>query len=125
MERLPTLRWLTRSAEDIAVSAEPVATALRGVLGDSANVEIIACESQIGSGALPTRTVASTGIAIAPTSNTTTSSGVWLDTLAENFRRLLKPVIGRIHNDRFILDLRCLDNADDFIASLATLEPPQ
>ncbi len=124
-ERLPTLRWLTRSVEDITADAEPVATALRVALGAVVNVEVIACESQIGSGALPTRTIASVGIAIAPGNNVAQSAGVWLDTLAENFRRLSKPVIGRIHNDRFIIDLRCLDNAGDLIASLATLEPPQ
>ena len=124
-ERLPTLRWLTRSAEDIAASAGPVAVALRRALGAAATVDIIACESQIGSGALPTRTVASTGIAIAPAASASPPSiGEWLTALAANCRRLPRPVIGRIHNDRFILDLRCLDDADDLIATLAELEAP-
>ena len=124
-ERLPTLRWLTRSNAEIAGVAEPVAAALRNALGDDATIEISACESQIGSGALPTRTVASTGIAIAPNPSVARSAGVWLDMLAAKFRRLPTPVIGRIHNDRFLLDLRCLDTADDLIALLANLEAPQ
>ena len=48
-----------------------------------------------------------------------------LDALATNFRRLSTPVIGRIHDDRFVLDLRCLDTADELIALLDTLEAPQ
>ncbi len=124
-ERLPTLRWLTRANEDIAEVAQPVASALGETLGASATIEIIACESQIGSGALPTRTVTSTGIAMAPSPNVTLSTGAWLDALAANFRHLPTPVIGRIHNDRFILDMRCLDSADDLIGLLANLEAPQ
>jgi L-seryl-tRNA(Ser) seleniumtransferase len=36
-------------------------------------------------------------------------------------RRLPTPVIGRIEEGRLILDLRCLDDAQDFTANLAKL----
>jgi L-seryl-tRNA(Ser) seleniumtransferase len=124
-ERLPTLRWLTRSCDDIAAIGVPAVDALRRILGEGAVVEMIDCESQIGSGALPTRTVPSKGISIAPGSGAALSSGKWLELLAANFRRLDKPVIGRIHDDRFVLDLRCLDSAAEFISSVDQLEMPQ
>ncbi|MFY0611168.1 MAG: L-seryl-tRNA(Sec) selenium transferase [Hyphomicrobiaceae bacterium] len=124
-QRLPTLRWLSRSPEDIAITAEPIAASLRQALGETATVEIIPCESQIGSGALPTRTVASVGIAVAPAYSAALSVGDWLNSLAASFRCLPKPVIGRIHNDRFILDLRCLDRPDELLASFNQLEVPQ
>jgi L-seryl-tRNA(Ser) seleniumtransferase len=36
-------------------------------------------------------------------------------------RRLPTPVIGRIEEGRLILDLRCLDDAQDFTANFAKL----
>lgn len=122
-KRLPTLRWLTRTPSEIAANAEPVATALRRVLGNAATIEITDCASQIGSGALPTRTVESVAVALSMPGGGARSSGAWLDDLAACFRRLPKPVIGRIHNEQFLLDLRCLDDVDDFIAGLDKLEP--
>ena len=114
--RLPTLRWLTRSTDEIAGNAESVADALRDAFGAKANVDIIDCESQIGSGALPTRTVPSVGIALTPLDPA--AGGGWLKEIAKTFRDLPTPVIGRIHEDRFILDLRCLDDVDWFMQQL-------
>jgi L-seryl-tRNA(Ser) seleniumtransferase len=37
-------------------------------------------------------------------------------------RNLAVPVVGRIENGALILDLRCLDDEDAFIANLATLD---
>jgi L-seryl-tRNA(Ser) seleniumtransferase len=37
-------------------------------------------------------------------------------------RNLPVPVVGRIENGALILDLRCLDDEDAFVANLATLE---
>ncbi len=36
-------------------------------------------------------------------------------------RSLPTPVIGRIHNGSYLLDLRCLDNESDFIDQLDLL----
>jgi L-seryl-tRNA(Ser) seleniumtransferase len=35
------------------------------------------------------------------------------------------PMIGRIENDRLILDLRCLDDEQEFIANIAALGGPR
>lgn len=122
--RLPTLRWLTRPKKDIAKMADPVALALQKKFADCANVEIVECNSQIGSGALPTKMVPSLGIALAPAA-TASSAGNWLSALAAAFRQLPKPVIGRIHESQFIIDLRCLDEVDHFIKNLDQLELPE
>ena len=37
-------------------------------------------------------------------------------------RRLPVPVVGRIEDKALLLDLRCLDDEDAFVANLATLE---
>jgi L-seryl-tRNA(Ser) seleniumtransferase len=41
--------------------------------------------------------------------------------LATALRTLDQPVIGRIENDAFILDLRCLEDEDAFVRNLAAL----
>ena len=115
-ERLPALRDLTRPIEDLDAAAHRVRDAL-GRCGFT--VDVIDCESQIGSGALPTRTVSSRGVAIVPTS--TSVRGGFLENLAAQFRRLPVPVIGRINDGQMIFDVRCLSDEAGFIAQLDQL----
>jgi L-seryl-tRNA(Ser) seleniumtransferase len=44
--------------------------------------------------------------------------------LTASLRRLPMAVIGRIDNGSFILDLRCLDDEQGFVANLALLAVP-
>src|SRR4029077_17077713 len=64
-ERLPTLRMLTRSRQEIEAQARRLLPHVAEALGDDFAVEICECHSQIGSGALPLQTIASAGLAIA------------------------------------------------------------
>jgi L-seryl-tRNA(Ser) seleniumtransferase len=109
--RVPVLRTLARRAAEIRAAAERLRPLVARALGDQASVEVIACESQIGSGALPTQRIASAGLAMRPGG----------DRLAAAFRRLPVPVIGRTHQGAFILDLRCLQDEDGFAAQLDQL----
>jgi L-seryl-tRNA(Ser) seleniumtransferase len=84
-----------------------------------ATVRVTDCESQIGSGALPTRTIPSAGLAIEPLGGR--NAGRALLAIASAFRRLPIPVIGRIQDDALVLDLRCLDDDARFMAQLAEL----
>src|SRR5215472_15414129 len=117
--RLPTLRLLTRPADDIMAMAHRLRGALRAKLGDGFAVDAVECESEIGSGALPRQTVPSAGLAIRPAARR--GAGRTLADLAASLRRLPKPVIGRIANDSLLLDLRCLDDEEAFVANLGAL----
>jgi L-seryl-tRNA(Ser) seleniumtransferase len=75
--------------------------------------------SQVGSGSLPLDVIPSAGLAIGPTSG---KSGAALNALAERLRSLPIPVIGRMADDRLLLDLRCLADEDAFITQLDTLK---
>jgi L-seryl-tRNA(Ser) seleniumtransferase len=119
--RVPTLRLLARPVDDIRAVAERIGPALAAAVGGYGSVTDIACQSQIGSGALPTRRIPSAGIAIAPNAK----GGTALNALAAAFRALPVPVIGRIQDDAFILDLRCLEDEDRFIAQLPGLDLPR
>lgn len=105
-ERLPVLRMLTRSREDIRPVAEAVAASLAARLRSRAGVEVVECDSVIGSGALPSKTLPSLGVSIRPEDPALTEAGI-----AEAFRRLPVPVIGRVQDGAFLLDIRCLEDA--------------
>jgi L-seryl-tRNA(Ser) seleniumtransferase len=120
-QRLPTMRLLARPQADIRQQAERLAPPVERVLKDTFQVSVTACESQIGSGALPLATVPSAGLALAPPSE----SGRMLAELAAALRRLPVPVIGRIERGSLILDLRCLEDEEGFVANMASLELPR
>jgi L-seryl-tRNA(Ser) seleniumtransferase len=118
-ERLPVIRLLARPLADIHAAATRLLPPVAAVLNGTASVETIACDSQIGSGALPTRTLESAGLAVRPMADR--GVGTMLQRIARAFRHLPVPVIGRIEDDAFIMDMRCLDDESSFVAQLADL----
>jgi len=120
-QTLPTYRLLARPIETMKGVAERIMPALRDKLGQGFTVATAACASQVGSGALPVETLPSLAVTIAPVSG----GGGKLNALSDTLRRLPVPVVGRIEKDVLLLDLRCLENVDGFIANLATLEAPE
>jgi L-seryl-tRNA(Ser) seleniumtransferase len=116
---LPTLRFFTRQREELRTLAEALAPALRQALGEAWTVTPVDLLSQIGSGALPLETMESAGLAVSPAGR---APGRAVDQLAERFRRLPMPVIGRIKDGRFLLDLRCLEDVAAFAGQLNSLE---
>ena len=117
-EELPTLRWLTRKPGEIETQAQRLVAAVRNSVGAAAEADVVALKSQIGSGSLPVDLLPSHGIAI---SFGTRKSGSRAEKMAAAFRALPVPVIGRIQDGAFVLDLRCLEHEDEFIAQLVHL----
>ena len=115
---LPTLRLLTRAKEEIRAIAGRVIPAVILAVGGRASARIVECASQIGSGALPVETLPSAGIALTPAGKRRSGAA---DALARAFRALPVPVIGRINEGEFILDLRCLEDERGFVAQLGQL----
>ena len=116
---LPTLRLLTRPLADIQATAHAVLPALQAALAPRYRVSAVALQGQIGSGSLPIERLPSAGLAIAPVDQK--GRGRALDTLANALRALPQPVIGRIHNDQLLLDLRCLEHSTDLTHQIAHL----
>ncbi len=123
VERLPTFRILARPLVEIRAQAERIRSALGARLGIAFNVEVAACESQIGSGALPTQRIASAGVALKPATGKR-GSGAALNALAASLRALPVPVIGRIQEGALVLDLRCLDDEAAFMSQLVEIATP-
>ena len=103
-ERLPVLRLLTRAQAAIAAMAEGLRPVLAAALADCAEVDVVACESQIGSGARPSDRLPSAALRLRP------RPGHGAEALAARLRRLPVPVIGRIAQGALLLDLRCLED---------------
>ncbi len=119
-ERLPMLRDLTRSREDIRSACAELLPVMKSALATQAEVAIVDCESQIGSGSLPADVLPSAGLAITP-HTATGDVDARLRALASAFRCLPKPVIGRLHNGSLLFDLRCLDDVTGLVAQLPQL----
>jgi L-seryl-tRNA(Ser) seleniumtransferase len=121
-QRLPTLGQLARPLGDIAAAAERIAPRIAERLGAGWTVATAECMSQIGSGALPVESLPSRAVLMAPATPAKRGTGTALKRLAAAFAKLPRPVIGRIQDDRIVLDLRCLDDEAAFVAQLAQLE---
>jgi L-seryl-tRNA(Ser) seleniumtransferase len=103
-QRLPALRLLSRTPEDIRACALRLQPAFAAALGERASVAVVDCASQIGSGSLPVDRLPSAALSIR-----VPGRGGGTDRLAARLRALPRPVIGRIHDGALLLDLRCLE----------------
>ncbi|MGO1540097.1 MAG: L-seryl-tRNA(Sec) selenium transferase [Luteimonas sp.] len=120
-ERLVTLRLMLRPQAAMREQAERLLPPLRQALGADWGAAAESMASQIGSGAMPVQALPSFGMSLRFTGKG--SSGRALDRLAKALRGLPRPVIGRIADDALLLDLRCLEDADEaaFTAQLEEL----
>ena len=116
--RLPALRLLARDSAGIKALGERILAALPAPVAAAADVELQSCRSQIGSGSLPIEQLESWCLALRPKRE----GGTALNRLAASFRALPIPVIGRIEDASFKLDLRCLEDEPAFVSQLAELE---
>jgi L-seryl-tRNA(Ser) seleniumtransferase len=98
-DRLPTLRWLTRPLSELEAVGRVAVERLRQSLGPGYRVELEDSEAEIGSGALPTERLPSKAISIRHVAESP-------ERIARRFREAEPPIVGRIQNDRFLLDLR-------------------
>lgn len=108
VEEIPTLRAFTRSMSDIRALGETVVPKLSAALGGEFALELRESTAQIGSGALPTEELPTVVISIA-------HPKLGAGAIAKRFRGAAPPIIGRIHEDRFLLDLRTIFDPDDLI----------
>ncbi|EOR74583.1 L-seryl-tRNA(Sec) selenium transferase [Yersinia enterocolitica] len=114
-ELLPTMRLLTRPAQDIAESAQRVLAALNSRYGAEFTLAVEACWSQIGSGSLPVDRLPSWAVTFTPKKG----RGSALEALTVRWRGLAKPIIGRVADGRLWLDLRCLEDEAALLRELA------
>lgn len=116
---LPTLRLLTRPATDIEALALRLRPAVAAAVAPRFETSVVSLQGQIGSGSLPVDHLPSAGLSLAPAARK--GRGRALDELAAALRALPLPVIGRIADNRLLLDLRCLEDQAPFLNQLPCL----
>ena len=113
---IPLLATLTIPLERLTARAAAVAQTLVDVLPDGFEVANQAVSCQLGSGALPEQRVPSWAVAVR------TPGGQAPARLARRLRHLPRPVIGRVHDGRVWLDMRCAEPLDELLESLRALK---
>jgi L-seryl-tRNA(Ser) seleniumtransferase len=105
LKNVPTLAMLTAPVADLKKRAQRVARRLTRKLGEKCRAAAIPTVSRVGGGALPEYSIGSWAIALEPSTMT-------LHTFETMLRRLTIPIIGRIENDRFLLDVRTVQERE-------------
>ncbi|MGZ8476596.1 MAG: L-seryl-tRNA(Sec) selenium transferase [Candidatus Binatia bacterium] len=108
VEEIPTLRAFTRSVDEVRAMGQSVLPKLETTLGNGYQLSLQDSTSQIGSGALPTEELPTVVITVAHTERSANA-------IAKQFRQADPPIIGRIQDDKFLLDLRTIFDAKDLV----------
>ena len=108
VEEIPTLRAFTRSVDEVRAMGQSVMPKLETALGKDFQLALQDSTSQIGSGALPTEELPTVVITVAHPKRSANA-------IAKQFRQADPPIIGRIQDDKFLLDLRTIFDAKDLV----------
>lgn len=107
---IPTLAMLSQPLEAIDRRAKRLQRRLRQPLAEHCRVTVADVDSRVGGGALPEQGLRSRAVVLEPLA-------VSVSQLEGLLRSATLPVIGRIEDDRFLLDMRTV--ADGEVADLA------
>ena len=113
---LPVLAALTRPLDELERMGRSIVETLAGALGDGYGVSLETSTAQIGSGSLPTEEIPTKVVVV-------THRTLSADAVARRFRQAHPPIIGRIRDDRFLLDLRAVPDAQQLVPSWSTAVP--
>jgi len=111
---IPTLRFLTRTATEMKRIAPQARDILADRLGAEFVCDITESTSQIGSGSLPTEELPTIAIRV-------THPKISANSIADIFRSARPPIIGRVIDDGFQLDLRTIDDPAVFAAAFPSV----
>lgn len=118
--RNPTLKYLSRTSEEILELAKQVLPDMTNALASSATVTIVETSSQIGSGALPVGQLPSHALEFAPLEQTEAA----LQTIVSALKNLRTPIIGRLQDGKLLLDIRTLADPEELTSQLGDLQIP-
>jgi len=105
LSRIPTLRMLTVSAEELSSRASALVRRMRRALPAGATLKTLAGVSQVGGGTFPLLELPTTLISIS-------MPGIPPQQLEERLRTATVPIIGRIGHGEYLLDPRTLFDKD-------------
>ena len=101
IQNIPVLRMITEPLDEVTKRARTLARMLKSAKFD-AEIQVQACESQIGGGSLPLERIPSMSVTIRPSVISTAE-------LEERMRHLPIPIVPRTVNDRIVIDVRTVE----------------
>ncbi len=108
VKNIPVLNLINRSIDDIKNHADTLHKRLTAEVGEHCEITVEGCESQIGGGSLPLERINSFALSIRPLNMTTAA-------LEKQLRHMETPVVGRVVNDFFLIDLRTILEGEEEI----------
>ena len=105
LREVPTLRMLTEGPEVIGGRAKSLMAALGEKTARKLGAEVIDTVGRVGGGAMPTAELSSRAVALKPESFS-------VDQIDALLRKGDPPVVARIHEDRLLLDMRCVNETE-------------
>jgi len=110
--RIPTLAMLTAAPAIMGRRAKRLVQKVKKGLAQKCSIAVRVTGSRVGGGALPEEELESRAVVLEPLDRT-------VNELEKNLRRNSMPVIGRIEENRYILDMRTV--ADDEVPLIAKI----
>jgi L-seryl-tRNA(Ser) seleniumtransferase len=105
---LPGLYYLTRPPDELERLAEEGVRLLRQALPPEFELAVAASQAEVGSGAQPTIALDSRCVVV--------KHATWpAERVAAFFRGASPPILGRVHHDRLLLDVRAVARAEDLV----------
>lgn len=107
-QKVPTLKALTRPLAEIDAAAKKAVSLLREALGPDYSVEAVDVESVAGAGSMPGQAILSRGVSITHGSQNPQK-------IYDIFISGTPAILGRVSNDRFLLDMRAICDPSDVV----------
>ncbi|MBC8369438.1 MAG: L-seryl-tRNA(Sec) selenium transferase [Planctomycetes bacterium] len=104
IERIPALSQLSQNPDDLKMRAESFSKQINSQ-GVNVTAELVECQGRVGSGASPIKDLPSWGVAL-------THSSLQAKEFARQMRVSKPHVFGRMQDDKLVLDLRTISDAE-------------
>jgi L-seryl-tRNA(Ser) seleniumtransferase len=111
---LPTLRFLARTVEELESCAQQASTILHQRLDNEFTITVAASTSEVGSGSMPGEELPTRVLRITHPRHSSQRIAAW-------FRGARPPIIGRIQEGAFQLDLRTIEDPEVLAVTLPPL----
>jgi L-seryl-tRNA(Ser) seleniumtransferase len=112
IDQIPTLSMLTVDPAKLKKKAQKIDRKLKAKKISDCSVKIVSTVSRVGGGAFPEYSIPSWAVELSPNS-------MRLSQLEKKLRMMDTPIIGRIENERYLLDVRTIQ--DEEITELVEL----
>ena len=106
LQEIPTLRMLATPAEDLKQRCDALLPEIKKAIGDTCMLEVVSATSTVGGGALPLTELPGWAIALQP-------KEISINTLVRRLRETDPAVVGRVQDNRLLIDPRTLDSSED------------